>query len=122
MGETGGKDFVVAHPSADLDAADRRRSSAAPSSTRARSARRPRAPTCRALWDGGLGERARADVAGSLRYGDVADFTNFLGAVIDASGFDKLAGVLDRARRTPPLSALAGGGADDSEGSFVGPP
>ena len=47
VGETGGKDFVIAHPRADIDGAARRRWSVARSSTRARSARRRRAPTCR---------------------------------------------------------------------------
>jgi 1-pyrroline-5-carboxylate dehydrogenase len=57
----------------------------------------------------------------ALPMGDVTDFTNFMGAVIDRKSFSKLTGVLDRAKNDPALSIVAGGSADDSEGFFVRP-
>src|SRR6058998_625765 len=53
--------------------------------------------------------------------GDVTDFSNFLGAVIDRKSFSKLSGVLDRAKDDDALTIAAGGTADDSEGFFVRP-
>jgi 1-pyrroline-5-carboxylate dehydrogenase len=57
----------------------------------------------------------------SLEMGDVTDFRNFMGAVIDRRSFTKLSGVLDRAKSDPALQVVAGGTADDSEGFFVRP-
>jgi 1-pyrroline-5-carboxylate dehydrogenase len=59
--------------------------------------------------------------AEALPMGDPTDFSNFLGAVIDRRAFDRLAGVLDRARTDDGLEVIAGGTADDSEGFFVSP-
>src|SRR3954467_10654304 len=53
--------------------------------------------------------------------GDVSDFSVFMGAVIDRRAFDRLTGVVDRARSDPALEALAGGRTDDSEGFYVRP-
>jgi 1-pyrroline-5-carboxylate dehydrogenase len=53
--------------------------------------------------------------------GDVTDFSNFMGAVIDRKSFSKLSGVLDRAKDDDALTVVAGGTADDSEGFFVRP-
>ena len=53
--------------------------------------------------------------------GDVTDFSNFMGAVIDRKSFSKLSGVLDRAKNDAALTVVAGGTADDSEGFFVRP-
>ena len=57
----------------------------------------------------------------ALPMGDVTDFTNFVGAVIDRRSFDRLAAVLDRAKNDPKLEIAAGGTADDSEGYFIRP-
>jgi 1-pyrroline-5-carboxylate dehydrogenase len=57
----------------------------------------------------------------SLSMGDVTDFSNFMGAVIDRTSFSKLAGALDRAKDDAALSIVAGGAADDREGFFVRP-
>jgi 1-pyrroline-5-carboxylate dehydrogenase len=61
------------------------------------------------------------DQTEALTMGDVTDFSNFMGAVIDRRSFDKLARVLDSAKNDPALSVVAGGTADDSEGFFVRP-
>ena len=83
VGETGGKDFIVAHPSADV-ARSRPRSCAARSSTRARSARPPRGSTRPSnLWP--RAARAPAGRVATIKVGDVSDFGNFMGAVIDGA-------------------------------------
>ena len=120
VGETGGKDFVLAHPSADPDAvlAGLVRGAFEYQGQKCSAASRTYLP--RSLWEAGLGERLVAETQ-ALTYGDVADFTNFGGAVIDRRAFDKLAGVLGMARSDPAVSVLAGGTADDSAGFFVRP-
>jgi 1-pyrroline-5-carboxylate dehydrogenase len=61
-----------------------------------------------------------AEVEG-LAMGDITDFSNFMGAVIDQRSFDRLSQVLDRVRGEDGVDILAGGGADDSEGFFIQP-
>jgi len=61
------------------------------------------------------------DMMATIRMGDVADFRNFMGAVIDARAFGKIKGYLDTARKDAGVSFVAGGGADDSEGWFIEP-
>src|ERR1044071_6646426 len=56
-----------------------------------------------------------------IRMGDVADFRNFMSAVIDATAFEKLKGYLDRARKDRGVTIVAGGGADDRKGWFIEP-
>ena len=61
------------------------------------------------------------DEVNGLSMGDVTDFSNFMGAVIDQRSFDRLAAVLERVRGEAGVEVLAGGTADDSEGYFVRP-
>ena len=78
-----------------------------------------RAYVPRSVW-----ARLRDDLVAtteSLPMGDVTDFSNFMGAVIDRKSFSKLSGVLDRAKDDDALTVVAGGTADDSEGFFVRP-
>jgi 1-pyrroline-5-carboxylate dehydrogenase len=120
VGETGGKDFVIAHPSADP---------AHLPATLIRGAFEYQGQKCsaasRAYLPESLWARVRDDLIGqaeSLTMGDVAaDLSLFMGAVIDARAFAKHAAALDRARNTPAISVLAGGTADDTEGYFVRP-
>jgi 1-pyrroline-5-carboxylate dehydrogenase len=72
------------------------------------------------LWSGGVRD-ALVSVTESLTYGDVTDFANFGGAVIDRRAFDKHSTALDRIKNSPVCTVLAGGTADDSEGFFVRP-
>lgn len=58
---------------------------------------------------------------GAIRVGDPADFTNFMGAVIDAHAFATIRGYIDFARQSPDAMILAGGGCDDGKGYFVEP-
>jgi 1-pyrroline-5-carboxylate dehydrogenase len=74
----------------------------------------------RSIWDGGLRDRLAASVD-ALAYGDITDFSNFGGAVIDRRAFDKHAAALDRFKNSAVCTVLAGGTCDDSEGFFVRP-
>ena len=120
VGETGGKDFVLAHASADVAALEVALVRGAFEYQGQKCSAASRAYVPRALWEGGLrdGLAARTE---SLVYGDVTDLSNFGGAVIDRRAFDRLAGVVRGAGSDPALRVLAGGTADDSEGYFVQP-
>jgi len=119
VGETGGKDFVLAHPSADPDILRTALIRGAFEYQGQKCSAASRAYVPASLWAGLKDELAAKTDA--LAMGDVTDFSNFLGAVIDRRAFDRLAGVLDRAKNDPKLEILAGGTADDSEGFFVRP-
>jgi 1-pyrroline-5-carboxylate dehydrogenase len=120
VGETGGKDFVLAHPSADVAALEVALIRGAFEYQGQKCSAASRAYVPRAMWNGGLRD-ALADRTSSLGYGDVTDFSNFGGAVIDRRAFDRLAGVVRSAHDDPALTIHAGGTADDSEGYFVQP-
>ncbi|HZC72741.1 MAG TPA: L-glutamate gamma-semialdehyde dehydrogenase [Jatrophihabitans sp.] len=120
VGETGGKDFVLAHPSADPAELVTGLVRGAFEYQGQKCSAASRAYLPRSLWERGLKDELVA-VTESLTYGDVTDFTNFGGAVIDRRAFDKLSGVLDRLRAEPTATVLAGGTADDSVGYFVQP-
>jgi 1-pyrroline-5-carboxylate dehydrogenase len=120
VGETGGKDFVLAHPSAEPEGLEVALVRGAFEYQGQKCSAASRAYVPRSLWQGGLRdglvERTR-----SLTYGDVTELSNFGGAVIDRRAFDRLQKVLHDAADDPALDVLAGGTADDSEGFFVAP-
>jgi len=119
VGETGGKDFVVAHASADVDVLRTALIRGAFEFQGQKCSAASRAYVPRSVWS-----RLREDLVDTteaLPMGDVTDFSNFMGAVIDRKSFSKLTGVLDRVADDPALSIVAGGTADDSEGFFVRP-
>jgi 1-pyrroline-5-carboxylate dehydrogenase len=120
VGETGGKDFVLAHPSADPAALVTGLVRGAFEYQGQKCSAASRAYVPRSLWHNGVKDELVA-VTESLTYGDVTDFANFGGAVIDRRAFDKLSGVLDRLHAEPSATVLAGGKADDSVGYFVQP-
>jgi 1-pyrroline-5-carboxylate dehydrogenase len=119
VGETGGKDFIVAHPSADADAVATAilRGSFEYQGQKCSAASRVFAPSN--LWPE-IKERL-VDEVKSIRMGDVADFGNFMGAVIDAGAFRTQKEAIDEARQSASAKVLVGGGYDDSEGFFVEP-
>jgi 1-pyrroline-5-carboxylate dehydrogenase len=119
VGETGGKDFVVAHASADVDVLRTALVRGAFEFQGQKCSAASRAYVPRSVW-----ARLRDDLVATteaLPMGDVTDFSNFLGAVIDRKSFSKLSGVLDRAKHDDALTVVAGGTADDSEGFYVRP-
>ncbi|WP_375499745.1 L-glutamate gamma-semialdehyde dehydrogenase [uncultured Jatrophihabitans sp.] len=120
VGETGGKDFVVAHPSADPTALVTGLVRGAFEYQGQKCSAASRAYVPRSLWQAGVRDELVA-VTESLTYGDVADLSNFGGAVIDRRAFDRLSGALDRLRAEPSATVLAGGKADDSVGYFIRP-
>ena len=119
VGETGGKDFIVAHPSADVDevATAIVRGSFEYQGQKCSAASRVYAP--KSMWPE-LRERLETQVA-ELRMGDVSDFSNFMGAVIDDGSFETQKGAIDEARSSGKAEIVAGGDYDDSEGYFVAP-
>ncbi len=120
VGETGGKDFIVAHPSAEPAPLVTALVRGAFEYQGQKCSAASRAYLPRSLWDAGVRDELVA-VTESLAYGDVTDFANFGGAVIDRRAFNRLAGVLDRLHGEPSSNVIAGGKADDSEGFFVRP-
>jgi 1-pyrroline-5-carboxylate dehydrogenase len=119
VGETGGKDFIVAHPSADLDAVLTAivRGSFEYQGQKCSAVSRVYAPSN--LWPK-LREKL-ADEVGGLKMGDPGDFENFMGAVIDSGSFRTQKEAIEEAQAHGDSSVLVGGGTDDGEGYFVEP-
>jgi 1-pyrroline-5-carboxylate dehydrogenase len=119
VGETGGKDFILAHPSADVDAVATAivRGSFEYQGQKCSASSRIYAPSN--LWPQ-LRERLQEEVA-TIRMGDVTDFGNFMGAVIDSGSFETQRQAIAEAKRHEKTEIVVGGGADDSEGYFVEP-
>ena len=118
VGETGGKDFIVAHPSADPEevATAVLRGSFEYQGQKCSAASRIYIP--QSLWDK---TRDRiADEVATIRMGDVTDFRNFMGAVIDAKAFSQHREAIEEAKSNG-RTIVAGGTTDDSEGFFVEP-
>ncbi|GGG23591.1 1-pyrroline-5-carboxylate dehydrogenase [Rhodococcoides trifolii] len=119
VGETGGKDFVVAHSSADPDVLTTALIRGAFDYQGQKCSAASRAFVPKSVW-AKMGDTF-VDTVSSLKYGDVTDFTNFGGAVIDRKAFDRNAAALDRAKNTASLTIAAGGTCDDTDGYFVDP-
>jgi 1-pyrroline-5-carboxylate dehydrogenase len=119
VGETGGKDFVFAHPTADAAALSTALVRGAFEYQGQKCSAASRAYVPRSLWRE-VRDRMAADLA-SIRVGDVRDFGNFMGAVIDAKSFASINGYIDHARNSGDAEVILGGGADDSKGWFIEP-
>jgi 1-pyrroline-5-carboxylate dehydrogenase len=119
VGETGGKDFVVAHPSGDVDVLRTALIRGAFEYQGQKCSAASRAYVPRSVWD-----RMRDEfltLTESLAMGPVTDLTNFMGAVIDDRAFAKHRAALDRARGDDSVTVHVGGTCDDTEGYFVRP-
>jgi 1-pyrroline-5-carboxylate dehydrogenase len=119
VGETGGKDFIVAHPSADPKAV---------TTAILRGAFEYQGQKCSAASRVYLPESLWAEMGDALireteaiPMGDVRDFRNFMGAVIDRAAYDKITGYIQRAKESPDSEVVAGGSFDDSKGYFIRP-
>ncbi len=119
VGETGGKDFIVVHPSADADAVATAvlRGSFEYQGQKCSAASRVYAPA--SLWPQ-IRDRVASEIE-TMRMGDVADFGNFVGAVIDAGSFATQKDAIEEAKASGAASIVAGGAYDDSDGWFVQP-
>jgi 1-pyrroline-5-carboxylate dehydrogenase len=119
VGETGGKDFVFAHPSADAAAVATALVRGAFEYQGQKCSAASRAYVPRSLW-GEVRDRVAADLA-AIKVGDPQDFSNFMGAVIDAKSFESITGYIEHARNSGDAEVVLGGKADDSKGWFIDP-
>jgi 1-pyrroline-5-carboxylate dehydrogenase len=120
VGETGGKDFVVAHGSADPAALTVGLVRGAFEYQGQKCSAASRAYIARSVWEGGVRD-SLVETTKSLSYGDVTDFSHFGGAVIDSRAFAKHSALFEQVRAEGKLDVLTGGHADDSIGYFIQP-
>ena len=119
VGETGGKDFILAHPSADADALTTAivRGSFEYQGQKCSAASRAYIP--RSIW-----KRIRdplVEETEALAMGDAADFRNFVNAVIDRGAYESISGYIERAAASPDARVIAGGQCSDADGFFIRP-
>jgi 1-pyrroline-5-carboxylate dehydrogenase len=119
VGETGGKDFILAHPSADPDVLRTAMIRGAFEYQGQKCSAASRAYVPKSLWKVIKADLAR--ITNDLGQGDVTDMSNFMGAVIDDRAFAKHREVIDKAKATKGVKVVAGGTYDDSVGYFVRP-
>ncbi len=119
VGETGGKDFILAHPSADPEALSVAMVRGAFEYQGQKCSAASRAYIPQSLWP--TVKQHVLQMIADIKVGDVADFRNFMGAVIDGKSFAKLSGYLTQAKKDRGVTVLAGGGMDDKKGWFVEP-
>ena len=119
VGETGGKDFVLAHKSADSDVVV---------TALARGAFEFQGQKCsaasRAYIPSNIADEVRKkliDTIKSMKMGTVEDFSNFINAVIDEKSFDKIKSYIDNAQKDPKVKIIVGGKCDKSKGYFIEP-
>jgi 1-pyrroline-5-carboxylate dehydrogenase len=119
VGETGGKDFIIAHPSADPEAVVTAilRGAFEYQGQKCSAASRIYLPE--SLW-AEIGDTLVKETEG-IAMGNVKDFRNFMGAVIDKAAYDKITGYIQRAQESPDSEIAAGGTFDDAKGYFIRP-
>ncbi len=119
VGETGGKDFVVAHESAEVKALTTGLVRGAFEYQGQKCSAASRAYIPSNLWPA-VKEQLVADLK-EIKIGGTEDFTNFVNAVIDERAFDKIAGYIDNAKKSDKITVIAGGNYDKSKGYFIEP-
>ena len=119
VGETGGKDFILAHPSADVKALATAITRGAFEYQGQKCSAASRAYIPKSLW-AETKKLLLADLK-AIKVGPAEDFTNFVGAVIDEKSFDKLAGYIDRAKKDKNVQVIAGGTYSKTKGYFIQP-
>lgn len=119
VGETGGKDFVFVHPSADIDAVVTAlvRGSFEYQGQKCSAVSRAYIPSN--LWPS-LKERLIEEIK-TIKMGNITDFTNFIGAVIDQAAFDSIVEYIEYAKNSNDAEIIQGGSYDDSKGYFIEP-
>jgi len=119
VGETGGKDFIMAHPSADVPALITALSRGAFEYQGQKCSAASRAYIPASIWPE-VKKGLQRDIS-SFKIGPTENYSNFINAVIDEKSFDKLASYIDRARKDKNVSIIAGGTYDKSKGWFIHP-
>ena len=119
VGETGGKDFVIAHPSADPMEVATALSRGAFEFQGQKCSAASRAYLPASLWDS-IKDKLISDIS-SFKIGNPEDFTNFVNAVIDERAFDKISAYIAAAKEDPNVELIAGGNYDKSKGYFIEP-
>jgi 1-pyrroline-5-carboxylate dehydrogenase len=119
VGETGGKDFIVIHETADVDVANTAIVRGAFEYQGQKCSAASRVYISAKLWPA-IKERMQRDLA-SFKMGGTEDFSNFINAVIDEKSFDKLASYIDAAKKDSNVEIVAGGNYDKSKGYFIEP-
>ncbi|MFT4185821.1 MAG: L-glutamate gamma-semialdehyde dehydrogenase [Micrococcaceae bacterium] len=119
VGETGGKDFILAHPTADVDVLKTAIIRGAFEYQGQKCSAASRAYIAKSVWKELKDELAK-EVDG-LDVGSPLDYKNFMSAVIDDRAFEKISGAIDRAKKNKDVEIIAGGKYDDSEGYFIRP-
>jgi 1-pyrroline-5-carboxylate dehydrogenase len=119
VGETGGKDYIVAHQSADPIAVATAMARGAFEFQGQKCSAASRVYLSAAIYDEVM-ERVIADVK-SFKMGDTADFSNFINAVIDEKAFDSISGYIDDVKASDDAEIVVGGGYDKSKGYFIEP-
>lgn len=119
VGETGGKDFVFAHPSADWESLATALSRGAFEFQGQKCSAASRAYIPRSLWNR-VQERVVGDLK-TMKMGDTRDFSNFVNAVIDEKSFNRISGYLEFAKNSPDAKILSGGKGDKTKGYFIEP-
>ncbi len=119
VGETGGKDFVFAHPTADVEQLTVALVRGAFEYQGQKCSAASRAYIPESIWPELL--QKLEHMIGTIEMGSPEDFTNFFNAVIDESSFDKLAGYIDAAKKDKDAEVIIGGGYDKSEGFYIEP-
>jgi len=119
VGETGGKDFVFVHNSANMEAVATGLVRGAFEYQGQKCSAASRAYIPKSMWPS-LKDRLMADID-SLKMGDVEDFSNFVNAVIDRPAYDSIVEFIDFAKSAADAEILCGGKYDDSKGFFIEP-
>lgn len=119
VGETGGKDFILAHPSADLDVLNTALVRGAFEFQGQKCSAASRAYVPKSLWKE-LKEKMERDIK-TFKIGGTEDFSNFINAVIDEKAFDKITKYIDRAKESKDAEVVIGGEYGKSKGYFINP-
>ncbi|WP_447766479.1 L-glutamate gamma-semialdehyde dehydrogenase [Sphingobacterium faecium] len=119
VGETGGKDFILVHPTADLQVTNTALVRGAFEYQGQKCSAASRAYVPASMWPA-LKDAMTADV-NSFKMGGTEDFTNFINAVIDEKSFDKITKYIDRAKESADAEVVIGGTYDKSKGYFISP-
>ena len=119
VGETGGKDFCIAHKTADVDGLATAMVRGAFEFQGQKCSALSRAYIPNTIWDG-VKTKYLSEVA-TIKMGDPEDFTNFVNAVIDKSAFDTIASYIDYVKNADDAEIISGGKYDDSTGYFIEP-